>query len=107
MHNELDSSCIIAALIEYSDDIKEINLSYHHIREVACRLERLKPTLLVTCDMLSIDAFRCSFSQNVVMETNQLVISDFGMIRCQLKKMLPSKDITDIIQNIEKEYRLQ
>lgn len=102
MQNEIDSSNIIAALVK---NIAENNftLSYHLIRKIANRLEATRPTLLATYDLMSIDAFRCSFTHHVIMEEHQLVISNLNEIQGRLNKLLPSKDITNIIIDISKE----
>ena len=58
---------------------------------------------LVKDDLVSIDAFRCSFVHHVTMEKHQLVISNLQEIQGRLNKLLPSKEITEIIVNISKE----
>lgn len=102
MQNEIDSSNIIAALVKDEAD-KNCTLSYLQIRKIANRLEELLPTLLTTYDLVSIDAFRCSFVHHVTMEKHQLVISNLQEIQGRLNKLLPSKEITEIIVNISKE----
>lgn len=102
MQNEIDSSNIIAALVKENLN-NNITLSYRQIREVANLLELNRPTLLTTCDLVSIDAFRCSFIHHVIMEEHQLVINDFKEIQGRLNKLLPSKEITEVIIKISKE----
>lgn len=103
MQNEIDSSNIIAALVEDKEDVDKLTLSYRRISEVAERLEMIKPTLLTTYDMMSIDAFRCSFAHYVIMEEHQLVINNFKEIQWRVQKLLPSNEITNIIVKISKE----
>ena len=59
---ELDSSNIIAALIEQHHDNENHALQCKRVMALAMELEKQIPTLLTYCDMLSIDAFRCAFN---------------------------------------------
>lgn len=58
MINEIDSTSIIAAIANDMLELQTIHVKFENIRQVAYELERIKPTLLVTADRLSIDAFR-------------------------------------------------
>lgn len=104
MQNEIDSSNIIAVLAKYKENVDKLELPYYRICQVAERLEMANPTLLATYDLVSIDAFRCSFTHYVVMEENRLVINNLGEIKWRLQKLLPSKEITEMIVSISKEY---
>lgn len=104
MQNEIDSSNIIAVLAKYKENGGKLELPYYRIREVAERLEMATPTLLATYDLVSIDAFRCSFTHYVIMEENRLVINNLEEIKWRLLKLLPSKEITEMIVSISKEY---
>ncbi|HJH70398.1 MAG TPA: hypothetical protein OIM39_04790 [Bacteroidaceae bacterium] len=102
MQKEIDSSNIIAALVK-GKDADYITLSYNQIYDVAIHLESMIPTLLTTYDLLSIDAFRCSFNHNVIMEEHQLVINNFKEIKYRLNKLLPPEKITELIIEFSKE----
>lgn len=104
MQNEIDSSNIIAVFAKYKESVDKLELPYCRIREVAERLEMANPTLLATYDLVSIDAFRCSFTHYVVMEENRLVINNLEEIKWRLQKLLPSREITDMIVSISNEY---
>lgn len=100
---EIESTEIIAYYASIQKRVEEdFILSYQKIREICEKLE-IKDTRIQTCyDMISIDAFRCSFPDNVVMERNQLVIKKMSDIRSNLSRLLPPKDIIEMIEQINK-----
>ena len=97
MFNEIDSSSIIAAITKDMIKLNTICVKFENIRRIAVELEQHKPTLLVTSDMMSLDAFRCSFANHVSFENNVLVIKNFQDIQWRIQNLLPSKEITDLI----------
>lgn len=97
MLNELDASNIIAAIAGNNQDADNLMLYYSDIRNVAKRLEKDKPTLLTSYDLISIDAFRCQFVPNVEMNNYYLTIKDLPAIKFSLRKLMPSKEITELI----------
>lgn len=97
MINEIDSASIIAAITNDMLELETIHVKFENIRRVAFELERVKPTLLVTADRLSIDAFRCAFVENVFFEHNDLIINNFQEIQWRIQNLLPSKEITRLI----------
>lgn len=103
MNREIDASNIIAAIAELSHDMGQFTLPYEKIRNIAITLERTKPTLLVSYDRISIDAFRCSMGKNVVMEEDCLVIKKIEEIKWKLKLLMPSDEIVEIISSVERE----
>ena len=102
MSNEIDSTNIIAAITNDIFELKTVSVKFENIRRVALELEKLKPTLLVSADMMSIDAFRCSFVNYVSFEQNFLVIKNFQDIQWRIQNLLPPKEITDFIHNFYK-----
>lgn len=105
MINEIDSTGIIAAITEKMAEIAEmatISVKFENIRRIASELEKARPTLFVTADMMSIDAFRCSFLKNVSIEHNIVIIKNFQEIQWRVKNLLPPKEITDFIHDFYK-----
>lgn len=100
---EIESTEIIAYYASNQKRIKgNLILPYQKIREICEKLE-INDVRIQTCyDMISIDAFRCSFPDNVVMERNQLVIKKISDIQSQLSRLLPPKEIVEMIEQINK-----
>lgn len=97
MSNEIDSTNIIAAITKDMIKVDTIYVKFEDIRRVGVALERHQPTLQVTSDMMSIDAFRCSFVNHVSFRQNLLVIKNFQDIQWRIQNLLPQKEITDFI----------
>lgn len=97
MFNEIDSTSIIAAITKDMIKRNTIHVKFENIRRIAVELERHKPTLLVTSDMMSLDAFRCSFANHVSFKNNILIINNFQDVRWRIQNLLPPKEITDLI----------
>lgn len=96
MQNEIDSSNIIAVLVNNKTQAR-IKLSYKQIRTIALDLERAIPTLHTTYDLLSIDAFRCSFLHEIEMTSHDLTIKNSPVLQSRIQRLIPSKEITEMI----------
>ncbi len=53
---------------------------YHQIREVVNHLESTLPTLLATYDLMSIDTFRRSFTNNAIIKKTSFCINNLKEI---------------------------
>ena len=109
MYNEIDASNIIATLVSGDNKVEnkknnEFVIPYTNIRKIAEHLEDTIPTLLATYDMMSIDAFRCSFINHVKMETDRLVIRNIQEIYTQLEKLRPSEAVSKKIIRISAKH---
>ena len=97
---EIDSSNIIAVLVKNTSKNDQQILQYKRIRDLAKALERRIPTMLTYCDMLSIDAFRTAFQENVIMRENELLINRFSEIEYKIERLLPSNSIISLIEEL-------
>ena len=93
MTYELDSSEIIAYLIKHQRAKDNLSISYNKIYELGKKMEILMPSLQVTCDMMSIDAFRCEFSSYVEMRGSELKIRHLHEIYGRILRYVPEPDL--------------
>lgn len=101
MLKELDVFELIAFCVEQQKDSKEITIPYDRLFFLAREIEKLVPSLLVSCDMVGIDSFRCEFKEYVVMEKTQICIHHLNHIYHRIKRFLPSKDLISKMIKIE------
>ncbi len=94
---ELDSTEVIAYMVHKNESCNSFELKYKEIRDICEYVENIKTNVLTTSDLISIDAFRCSFPNNVVMKEESLVIEDILSIKRKMERLMPRKDITDLI----------
>lgn len=100
---EIESAEIIAYYVSIQERIEgDFVLPYQKIREICEMLEKKNARIQTCCDMISIDAFRCSFPDNVLMERDQLVIKKISDIHSNLSRLLPPKSIVEMIEQINK-----
>lgn len=93
MAYELDSAEIIAYFIKHQKAIDTFSISYNKIYDLGKRMEALMPSLQVTCDMMSIDAFRCEFSSYVEMRSSELKIRHLHEIYGRIQRYVPEPDL--------------
>lgn len=97
---ELDSSNIIAVLLN-QDSEREFHLvKYKRIRDLALELEKRMPTLLTYSDMMSIDAFKSVFSDDIILEEYTLRVNNYNKLKNRLNCFLPNKKIIALIKEL-------
>ena len=94
---ELDSTEVIAYMVHKRANSNLYELKYKEIREICEYVEGIKSNVLTTFDLISIDAFRCSFPKNVVMMDESLVINNLLSVKKEIERLMPSEDIIDLI----------
>lgn len=97
---EIDSSNIIAVIAKQNVHKERLSLNYGLIRRLASELERQNSYILTTCDMVSIDAFRCAFKEHVIMEHSELIINEVKFVSNRIQRFLPPVDITSKLEDI-------
>lgn len=105
MAHELESSEIIAYFVSQQKEKDEFLISYHKIYEIGKRLERSIPSLQVSCDMMSIDAFRCEFSNYVEMRRSDLKIKHLQEIYSRIQRYFPEADLVSKMKQLEIEEK--
>ena len=103
MIQELDSSEIIAFCVKQKRAKKSPNtlsIPYEDIRVIGNKMEKAIPSLLVTSDMVSIDAFRCEFKNHVTMEKRALKIQDVNAISTRISRYLPPENILSTMKKV-------
>lgn len=101
MAYELDSSEIIAYFIKRQKATDSFSISYNKIYELGKKMEKLLPSLQVTCDMMSIDAFRCEFSSYVEMRRSELKIRHLQEIYGRIQRYVPEPDLESKMNELE------
>lgn len=102
MFVEIDSSDIIAFLINDSGFCDDFEIPFSRVLHLAKVIESENEDILTFCDSVSIDAFRCAFSSNVVIEHSTIRISNVQNIRPNIERLLPSQRIIDLLEDINK-----
>lgn len=103
MIRELDAAEIIAFCVKQKHHEDTFELKYATIREIAQRMERYVPSLLVTYDMVSIDAFRCEFSKHVVMSEHSIRITKVQDVYSRIQRYLPDPKLEKKMLEVETE----
>ena len=93
MIKELDSSEIIAYCISTEKRTDDFVISYKKIQTIGRILEERVPSLLVTCDLMSIDAFRCEFCHNVEMKEKELKVHRLNEIYSRIHRYMPEPEL--------------
>lgn len=101
MIKELEASEIIAFCLKQKRQSRTVELQYNTIRSIARRMEEKIPSLLVTYDMLSIDAFRCEFSKYVIMKEHAIRINRVHEIYGRIQRYLPDEMLELKLQEVE------
>ena len=104
MFVEIDSTDIIAFLIKKSDFCNDFEIPFSKILHLAKAIESENEDILTFCDSVSIDAFRCAFTSNVVIEHSTIKISNAHNIRSNLERLLPPQRIMDLLEDIKDKY---
>lgn len=100
MYVEIDSTDIIAFLIKKSGFSNEFEIPFSRILHLAKVIESENEDILTFCDSISIDAFRCAFTSNVVVEHSTLKIYNIQKIRPNVERLLPPQRIMDLLEDI-------
>lgn len=104
MSNELDSSEIIAYCLDQELEKDQFEISYEKIQAIGQEMEKRMPSLQVTYDMVSIDAFRCEFCDNVVMLDDYLRINRVKEVYTRIARFIPEPHIANHIYSIVNNY---
>ena len=102
MYTEIDSTHIIAFFIKKSGFSNEFEIPFSQIHHLAKVIESENEDILTFCDSISIDAFRCAFTSNVVIEHSTIKICNVRKIRPNVERLLPSQRIMDLLEDINK-----
>lgn len=102
MFVEIDSTDIIAFLIKKSGFCNEFEIPFSQILHLAKVIESENEDILTFCDSISIDAFRCAFTSNVVVEHSTIKICNVRKIRLNVERLLPPQRIMDLLEDINK-----
>lgn len=100
MYVEIDSTDIIAFLIIKSGFSNEFEIPFSRILHLAKVIESENEDILTFCDSISIDAFRCAFTSNVVVEHSTVKIYNVQKIRPNVERLLPPQRIMDLLEDI-------
>lgn len=106
MIKELDASEIIAFCLKENHALDTFEIQYKTIRAIAKKIEEKIPTLLVTADMMSIDAFRCEFSANVIMSENGVRINHVKKVYSHIQRYLPDDKLELQLRVVEAELNV-
>lgn len=101
MFIELDSTDIIAFLIKENGFDDDFIIPFSRICHIAEVIESENKDILTFCDRVSIDAFRCAFSDNVKIEHSNITIYNIGAIRSNVERLLPPQRIIELLAEIE------
>ena len=102
MYVEIDSTDIIAFLIKRSGFSNEFEIPFSQIHHLAKVIESENEDILTFCDNISIDAIRCAFTSNVVVEHSTIKIYNARKIRPNVERLLPPQRIMDLLEDINK-----
>lgn len=103
MIKELEASEIIAFCLKQKRQSDTFEIKYKKIRAIAQKMEEKIPSLLVTYDMVSIDAFRCEFSKNVIMSDQAIRINKVHEIYPRIQRFLPEAMLESKMKEVELE----
>lgn len=103
MIKELESAEIIAFCLKQKHQSESFELQYKKIQAIAKMMEKAVPSLLVTYDLTSIDAFRCEFSQYVKMSDTAIRINRVQEVYSRILRYLPDSKLELKLQEVESE----
>ena len=103
MVKELEASEIIAFCLTEKHQIDSFELEYKTIRAIAKKMEEKHPSLLVTSDMMSIDAFRCEFCRHVEMDDHAICIKHVKNVYARIQRYLPDEQTVAQLREVESE----
>lgn len=103
MIKELEVSEIIAFCIKEKQQADRFEIKYNTIRAIAKKMEEKHPSLLVTSDMMSIDAFRCEFLHYVEMNDHAICIKHIKKIYSRMQRFLPDEQTVAELKEVELE----
>lgn len=97
---ELDASEIIAFYVDKTNQ-DQIDIKFDRIRAIAKQMERSNPTILTSCDMMSISDFQSNFTNNVIITENHVCIKGINSIRKSISCYLPSESIIKKLNELD------
>lgn len=86
------------------DFCNDFEIPFSKILHLAKAIESENEDILTFCDSVAIDAFRCAFASNVVIEHSTIKISNARNIRSNLERLLPPQRIMDLLEDIKDKY---
>ena len=102
MYLEIYSTDIITYVIKRIGLSNEFEIPFSLIHHLAKVIESENEDILTFCDSVSIDAFRCAFTSNVVVEHCTIKIYNARKIRTNVERLLPPQRIMDLLEDINK-----
>lgn len=102
---EIDVSEIIAHMVVKETANGEITLSMRSLKRIADKLENERTTIYTTCDMLSVDAFRCRYSKQITVKGDSICIQKDVTFTKKMHRYLPSDDVKEILEKIIEEEK--
>ena len=99
---EIDSSNIIAVLLNQDNEKEQHIVRYKRIRDLAQELERRIPTLLTYSDMMSIDAFKCAFYDDIILEEHMLRVNNYKTLQSSMNCFFPNRKLISLIEELNK-----
>ena len=91
------SEIISFIIVNNNNEESELVVPICKIRSYASSLEAIRTDLRVECDFFSIDAFRCVFKNDIVINDENIHIRNVNTLKAKVKRYLPSKDITELL----------
>lgn len=105
MIKELEAAEIIAFCLKEQHQSETFELHYKTIQAIARKMEEKIPSLLVTSDMMAIDAFRCEFSQYVDMSEIGIRIKHVKMVYSRIQRYLPDGKMEEQLRVVESDLK--
>lgn len=102
---EIDSAEIIAHIVVRHDEDGQIELSMRKLKHIADRLEKECATIYTTCDMLSVDAFRCRYSSQITVKGDEICIQKDVTFTQKMHRYLQSGDVKGLLEKIIEEAK--
>ena len=104
MIHEIDSSELIASLVEYKKAKRQLQSKYAFdfslLADLARKLEEKCPSIIVDMDRFSIESFRCQCSRGIEVSSSQIILDlQIPNMDSLLRQCKPEKDYyTSIIE---------
>lgn len=93
---ELDSFNIIALEISlYATELETLELKFESIFTRVRQIESQFPNIEVSCDMMSLDAFRCEFEEYVVFTSSSIKLQNKNIRKRILERYLPEESVSN------------
>lgn len=102
---EIDTAEIIAHIVVGHNNDGQIKFSMRKLKHIADRLEEESATIYTTCDMLSVDAFRCRYSSHITVKGDEICIKKDVTFTNKMHRYLPSGDVKEMLEKIIEEAK--